>query len=264
MLAPSILVLDSGLGGLSVLRALSVELSGVPLLYVADTAAFPYGKRSAEDIFTRASEVISHMEAAHSIALVVIACNTLSTLCLSELRAAHAVPFVGTVPAIKVAAERSHTKRFTLLATPNTVDSTYTLQLIAQFAGGCVVDRVGAPHLAAIAETYMLDGTLDAKLLAADIAPCFYDDENGITDSVVLGCTHYPFLASAIQGAAPWDVSLIDPAPAIAQQAARMWKPIRLPGDLTHYAFVTRAADVPRYTPVFRRFGFARTSSVEV
>lgn len=261
MLPSSILVLDSGLGGLSVLSALSTSLPGAPLVYVADTGAFPYGKRSAHDIFTRASHVIAQAAEAHRIALAVVACNTLSTLCLAELRAAHSMPFVGTVPAIKVAAERSRSKRFTLLATPNTADSAYSLDLIQRFASGCHVDRVGAPNLARIAESFLLDGQYDEALLAADIAPCFHDDAMGRTDTIVLGCTHYPFLADAIQQRAPWPVALIDPSLAIAQQAGRLWKGDA--GSHAHrHAYVTRAGDVARYAPVFARFGFAATSAL--
>ncbi len=262
MIAPSILVLDSGLGGLSVVRALRLTLPEVALLYVADTAAFPYGNRSAADICSRASKVIAHMENEFPIALVVIACNTLSTLCLAELRAQHSVPFVGTVPAVKVAAERSLTKRFTLLATPNTVDSAYSTNLIAQFASGCRVDRVGAPHLAALAENFLLTGSLDTALLTQDIAPCFHDDADGKTDTLVLGCTHYPFLDAAIEAAAPWKVTLIDPAPAIAQQAFRIWKPLPAPQQVQHHAFVTRGADTERYRTVFTSAGFSTTSAL--
>ena len=259
MITPSILVLDSGLGGLSVMRALRENLPAAPLLYVADTAAFPYGKRSAEELCARASAVITQMLHAHEIALVVVACNTLSTLCLSELRALHAVPFVGTVPAIKVAAQQSRSTRFTLLATPNTADSPYSNDLIARFAQGCTVDRVGAPHLAALAETFLLDGTLDTELLARDIAPCFHDDARGKTDTLVLGCTHYPFLAEAIHAASPWPVTLIDPAFAIAQQAGRLWTSDMHSDAPVHHAFVTAAHDVARYAPVFECFGFAST-----
>lgn len=262
MIAPSILVLDSGLGGLSVLRALRETVPHAPLLYIADTAAFPYGSRSAEEIGARANEVIGQVMQAHAIGLVVIACNTLSTLCLASLRTQYAVPFVGTVPAIKVAAERSQSRRFTLLATPNTADSVYSNELIARFASDCHVDKVGAPNLARLAEQYLLDGTLDRALLTQDIVPCFHDDAKGRTDILVLGCTHYPFLADAIAEAAPWPVHLIDPAFAIARQAGRLWSAAPLGEQVMLRAFVTRAADVARYQPVFSRFGFSGTASL--
>lgn len=264
MIAPSILVFDSGLGGLSVLRALRETLPNAPLLYVADTAAFPYGNRSAQDICKRASSVISAMERQHAIGLVVIACNTLSTLCLGALRSLHAIPFVGTVPAIKVAAARSLTKRFTLLATPNTADSTYSNDLIATFAKGCHVDCVGAPHLASIAERFLLEGTLSLEQVSHDIAPCFHDDAQGRTDMLVLGCTHYPFLAEAIRAVSPWDVALIDPALAIAQQAGRLWNGQGAMRDAVHHAFVTRASDQLRYDTVFTRFGFSSTGTLQL
>lgn len=258
---PHILILDSGLGGLSVVAALRAALPGANLLYVADTGGFPYGQRSAEDVTARADAMLQHMCAHYPVGLAVIACNTLTTLSLAHLRAQHTVPFVGTVPAVKVAAEQSQSKRFTLLATPRTVASDYTARLIAEHAASCVVDRVGAPNLALIAEDLLLGGTPDEAAIAADIAPAFFDDARGKTDTLVLGCTHYPFLSDAILRLAPWKVSLIDPAPAIARQAARLFTG---GGDGRSDAFVTSAAALAHYQPVFARFGFAGPSLLEL
>lgn len=249
-----ILVLDSGLGGLSVLDAITKTLPSAPLIYVADNAAFPYGNRSAEDIFARAKHVIEKVARTHTIALIVIACNTLSTLCLESLRAAMDYSFVGTVPAVKIAARESITKRFTLLATPNTVRSDYTKQLIAMHAKDCLVDVVGAAHLAEIAEAWLLGESVDETRIAQEIAPCFYDDAHGKTDAIVLGCTHYPFLLHHMQKASPWQVIMIDPSLAIARQTARLWQPVGAQGDLL--AYVTKSEKMSDYETVFARFGF--------
>jgi glutamate racemase len=259
MSTASLLVLDSGLGGLSVTTALRDALPGIPLLYVADTAAFPYGKRPASAILAHVSEVLESVLAAHSVALIVVACNTLSTLALSDLRARFPLPFVGTVPAIKLAAQ-TH-PRFTLLATQNTAGSAYSTDLITRFAAGNVVDRVGAAHLAEMAEAFLLGAPLDEKRLAQEFAPCFHDDAQGKTSAIVLGCTHYPFLLAQFTALAPWPVVYIDPAPAIARQAATLWH-AGADAAVPHRAYVTNASDVARYAPVFHRFGFAKTAAL--
>jgi glutamate racemase len=151
-------------------------------------------------------------------AAVVIACNTASTLVLEPLRAAHRLPFVGTVPAIKPAAERSETSVFSVLATPATIERDYTRDLITRFAAGCHVRLVGAPDLARVAEAHLLDQPIDRDHLAGQIAPCFYEAEGRRSDIVVLACTHYPFLTGAMDEVSPWAVTWLDPAPAIARR----------------------------------------------
>lgn len=252
--AAHILVLDSGLGGLSVRGAITKTLPYAPLIYVADNAAFPYGNRSADEIFARAKHVIKTVAHTHKIALIVIACNTLSTLCLDALRGVFTYPFVGTVPAIKVAARDSITKRFTLLATPNTARSDYTKYLITTHAKECLVDVVGAAHLAEMAEAQLLGEAVDDRRIEQEIAPCFFDDANGKTDMIVLGCTHYPFLFTQMQKVSPWPVTMIDPALAIAKQTARLWLPTMAQGD--SHAYVTKSDGIAQYETVFARFGF--------
>ena len=247
------IVMDSGLGGISVVRALRALSPNLPLVYLADTAGFPYGNRNATDITTRAQTLIRALAEHHAPSSMVLACNTLSTLCLEGLRASFPYPFVGTVPAIKVAAGLSRSKRFTLLATPNTADSLYSRQLIAQFAGDCTVDSYGAPNLAAYAERMMLGEPIDPALLRAEIAPAFHDDgADNRTDTVVLGCTHYPLLVETLRTLAPWEVQWIDSSDAIARRA--LTHPDTPPGIST--AYVTEKTDIARYQPVFEREGF--------
>lgn len=243
------IVMDSGLGGISVVRALRAARPGLALTYIADTAGFPYGGRDAEDLARRAETILRAADAGTNTA-VVVACNTLSTLCLARLRAGFANPFVGTVPAVKVAAGVS--RRFTLLATPNTADSAYSLDLIARFAPDAVVDRVGAPRLAGMAERMLLGLPVDRDALAAEIAPCFQDDALGRTDAIVLGCTHYPLIAESLRAVAPWPVRWIDSGAAIARRALDLMDGASGPST----AFVTGEADVEPYRAVFRREGF--------
>lgn len=248
------LIMDSGLGGLSVVRALRAAQPELSLTYLADTAGFPYGSRSAEAITQRASALIARVIDSHAPGCIVLACNTLSTLCLDALRAQFDVPFVGTVPAVKVAATRA--KRFTLLATPNTADSAYSKKLIADFAGDAVVDRYGAPKLAAMAEAHLLGSALDMNALQAEISPAFHDDDRGRTKAMVLGCTHYPLILDALKKAALWDVEWIDSSDAIARRALSVTDGAA-PTDST--ALVTSGDDIGRYEEVFAREGFATT-----
>lgn len=248
------IVVDSGLGGISVVRALRASNPTLALTYIADTAGFPYGSRSAGDISTRA-ETLIRAASPHAHAPVVLACNTLSTLCLESLRTCFAMPFVGTVPAIKVAASLSRTRRFTLLATPNTADSAYTKNLIHSFAEDCVVDRYGAPGLAAMAEQMLLGEPVSPETLRAELAPAFHDDAAGKTDAIVLGCTHYPLILDALRRVAPWEVMWIDSADAIARRAGSL---ADVPPTAS-VAYVTREPDVARYRALFTREGFSET-----
>jgi glutamate racemase len=248
------LVMDSGLGGISVVRAMRALAPGRSLTYLADTAGFPYGNRSAAEIATRAETLIRQLHMQQELSSVVLACNTLSTLCLDALRARFAFAFVGTVPAIKVAAARSRSKRFTLLATPNTAQSDYSRALIAQFASGCTVDCYGAPNLAPYAERILLGEEIDAGLLRAELAPAFHDG----TDSIVLGCTHYPLIAEQLCAVAPWEVAWIDSSDAIARRALSL---ADAPPERS-IAYVTRAGDVARYRDIFSREGFDETRAL--
>ncbi len=151
-----------------------------------------------------------------------IACNTASTLVLPPLRERFAVPFVGTVPAIKPAAAQTRSGVVAVLATPGTIKRDYTRDLIAQFAGRCDVRLVGAPELAAMAERHLAGEAVDMDALAEQIGPCFVTQDGRRTDIVVLACTHYPLLIDQMTAAAPWPVTWLDPAPAIARQVARV------------------------------------------
>ena len=150
--APTILVFDSGLGGLTVFREIVKARPDAAYVYVADDAFFPYGHHGEADIIARVVPLIGDLIAAHAPDLVVIACNTASTLVMAQLREAYAVPFVGTVPAIKPACAASQTRRVSVLGTKGTVRREYTEGLIRDFAQGCDVTLVGAAHLASLAE----------------------------------------------------------------------------------------------------------------
>ncbi len=220
---PTILVFDSGLGGLTVLDALRRARPDARYLYVGDDAAFPYGRLTEAAVVARVLTVMERLVAAHRPDLVVIACNTASTVVLPALRQRFTTPFVGVVPPIKPAAAATRSRLVSLLATPGTVARSYTQDLIATYAGACSVTRVGAQNLAAYAEAELAGAPVDDAALAAEIAPCFVTEADGRrTDVVCLACTHYPLLLPRLEALAPWPVTWIDPAPAIARRVVQL------------------------------------------
>jgi glutamate racemase len=215
---PTILVFDSGVGGLTVFREVIAARPDARYVYVADDAGFPYGNLAEDRLIARVTQVIGDAIAAHDPDLIVIACNTASTLALKDVRARFSVPFVGTVPAIKPACARSKSQRIAVLGTQATVSREYTHALIREFANGCEVVLVGSPRLAGFAEAELAGKPVSDADIEAEITPCFIDGNGRRCDTVVLACTHYPLLIERFRANAPWPVDWIDPAPAIARR----------------------------------------------
>jgi glutamate racemase len=219
--AHSVLVFDSGLGGLTVLREIERQRPDLKLTYAADDAAFPYGRLDDQALVDRVVAVVGRLLETLQPDLAVIACNTASTLALPPLRARFSIPFVGTVPAIKPACEQSKTKRVSVLATSGTVRRDYTQALIREFGAGCEVTLVGSERLASLAESVLRGEPVSADDIGAEIAPCFVDD-GARTDTIVLACTHYPLILDRFIELAPWPVTWVDPAEAIARRASSL------------------------------------------
>jgi len=232
-------------------------LPRVPTVFAADTAAFPYGRLADEALTARVLEVMARLIADVAPALAVIACNTASTLVLPQLRARFDMPFVGTVPAVKPAAAMTKSGLISVLATPGTVKRDYTADLIKSFAAGKEVTLVGAPRLASLAEAALRGETVSDAEIAAEIQPVFVEKDGRRTDVVVLACTHYPLLTAAFERLAPWPVTWLDPAPAIARRVRDVLPPRpaeeRAPN---HRGLVTsNGATAAALTPAFARFG---------
>ena len=218
-----ILVFDSGIGGLTVLREARLLMPERGFIYVADDTGFPYGRWDEEPLRARIVRLFEALFERYDPEAVIIACNTAFTLAGADLR--QRFPdrrFIGTVPAIKPAAERTRSGLVSVLATPGTVKRAYTRDLIQSFASQCHVRLVGSENLARMAEAYIRGDTLDDAAVLAEIAPCFVEKDGLRTDIVVLACTHYPFLANVFRRLAPWPVDWLDPAEAIARQARRL------------------------------------------
>ncbi len=219
----AVVVFDSGLGGLTVLAEMLKLVPASSLLFAADDAVFPYGGLSEAALLDRVVAVVGALVLAYRPLVVVIACNTASTVVLPALRARWpAIAFVGTVPAIKPAAAASQTGLVSVLATPGTVAREYTRALVRSFAGDARVTLVGSTRLAGMAEAAMRGEAVDERAVAAEIAPAFVQADALRTDVVVLACTHYPLLLPVLRRVAPWPVQWIDPAPAIARRAAQV------------------------------------------
>lgn len=215
-----ILVFDSGIGGLTVLREARVLMPEWGFVYVADDAAFPYGAWNEADLLERLIGLFGRLIETHRPAMIVIACNTASTLAIDRLREIYPdETFVGTVPAIKPAAERTQSGLVSVLATPGTVRRQYTRDLIHRYASKCDVRLVGSQSLAGLAEQYMREGFVDEEAVRGEIEPCFVERDGSRTDIVVLACTHYPFLVNRMRKVAPWPVDWIDTSEAIARRA---------------------------------------------
>ncbi len=225
MAHPTILVFDSGLGGLTVFREIAAARADAKLVYAADDAFFPYGAHGETALVARVVPLIGELIARATPDLVVIACNTASTIVLPHLRARYTVPFVGTVPAIKPACAGSTSKRVSVLGTEATVQREYTKALIRDFAQGCDVTLVGSARLAPLAEAARRAEPVEDAAIAAELAPCFVADASRRTDTVVLACTHYPLLIDRLRRLAPWPVAWIDPAPAIARRVVELIGP---------------------------------------
>ena len=226
---PTILVFDSGLGGLTVLREIVGARPDAHYVYVADDAFFPYGHHGEDEIIARVVPLIGELIAAHAPDLVVIACNTASTLVMSHLRERYKVPFVGTVPAIKPACASSKTKRVSVLGTRGTVKREYTRALIRDFAQGCEVTLVGSADLASLAEA-ALSG--EAVSDGAISQPNSRHALSATAKAILVAPTPWcwpapiiPLLMDRLVALAPWPVDWIDPAPAIARRVSDLLGP---------------------------------------
>jgi glutamate racemase len=225
--SPRILVFDSGLGGLTVFAPVAQARPDAELTYVADDAFFPYGALAETALVERVVSLMAELIARERPDLVVVACNTASTLVLGPLRARWPdLPFVGTVPAIKPAASASRSKLVSVLATPGTVARDYTRGLIREFAGDCEVTLVGSAALAGLAERALRGEAVADDEIAQEIAPAFVERDGRRTDQIVLACTHFPLLAERLKALSPWEAEFVDPAPAIARRVDALLGPV--------------------------------------
>ena len=193
---PTILVFDSGLGGLTVFSEVLKIRPDARYVYAADDAGFPYGRLAETVLAERVVAVMERLIELHDPDIAVVACNTASTLVLPYLRARFSIPFVGTVPAIKPAAQTTRTGYVTVLATPATVARDYTRDLIETYAAGCKVNLVGSRRLAGFAEAELAGSPVSDEELLEELGPCFIEDAGG--QDRCGGAELHPLPASAV------------------------------------------------------------------
>ncbi len=213
-----ILFFDSGVGGLSVVDAVRARLPDAPFVYAADSAGFPYGTKSEAEIAARVPALLGRLAERLHPRLIVIACNTASTIALAHVRAALDVPVVGTVPAIKPAALLSKTRVIGVLGTDATVRQPYVDRLSAEFASDCTVVRHGAAALVELAEAKLRGERIAPEALVAAVAPLA---AVGRLDTVVLACTHFPLLGGELAACLP-GVTLVDSGEGIARRVVHL------------------------------------------
>lgn len=211
-------IFDSGVGGLSVLHVIRDLLPAEHILYLADQAHIPYGPRQKADIRDFAYGITEFL-LAQGAKLIVVACNTASAAALHDLRGRFPeVPFVGMEPAVKPAATLTQTGRVGVLATPTTFAGDLYATLVDRFAQGIEIFQNTCPGLVEQIERGGLETPATRAILESALHPMLAED----VDTIVLGCTHYPFVIPLIQAITGPEVRTIDPAPAIARQTRRL------------------------------------------
>ncbi len=241
-----ILLFDSGVGGLSVLAQVRKALPQASIVYVADNGGFPYGTKSEEEIAARVPALLGRLAERFRPRLITIACNTASTIALAGVRAALDLPIVGTVPAIKPAAELSRTRVIGVLGTEATVRQPYVDDLSARFAGDCTVLRHGSARLVTLAEASLRgEPTADAEY-AAVMAGLLDQPMADQMDIVVLACTHFPLVSDRLAAVAPRPITFVDGAAGIARRIAYLTRDQRWPDyPVEGRAVFTAPLDVP-------------------
>jgi glutamate racemase len=259
--APVILAADSGLGGLTIVAEIRKALPQARLAYLCDNAFFPYGTRPDAELLAHFLGVMNRAIDRVRPDLIVTACNTISTICLPQLRAATSIPVVGVVPAVKPAAQQSNRKIIGLLATPATVNRPYTDDLIQRYAADCSVLRIGSAELVEMAEEKLLGQPADVGRLRQILAPFFDRPAESQPDVVVLACTHFPLLSAELLAAGPAEVAWIDSGAAVARRVVDVLPPPRGTGIAADIA-LTSANHTPALRHALAQFGFSRVETL--
>lgn len=260
MSAPPILIFDSGVGGLSVTAPVMAVLPSAPIVYAADNAGFPYGSKSESELAARVPALLGRLAERYRPRLIVIACNTASTVALAHVRDALSLPIVGTVPAIKPAAEQTKTGVIGVLGTPATVRQAYVDRLTVDHASGCTVLRHGAENLARHAEAVLRGEEVPDAAFAAPMAGLLQQERGAEMDMVVLACTHFPMVKEKLAKVAGRPITFLHGGEGIARRTAYLLEGETWPdADPEHLAVFTK--DDPRVEalkPAFETRGFGR------
>ena len=262
---PTVLVFDSGVGGLSVYDEVRQLLPDLHYIYAFDNVAFPYGEKSEEFIVERVVEIVTAVQERYPLALAIIACNTASTVSLPALREKFAFPVVGVVPAIKPAARLTTNGVVGLLATRGTVRRPYTHELVARFAAECKIEMLGSAELVELAEAKLHGHPVDLEELRKILRPWLRMKEP--PDTVVLGCTHFPLLEEELLQVLPEGTRLIDSGAAIARRTVWLLEhesPNAFSADENIAFCMGLTPEIAQLTPVLQRYGFPEVEKLAV
>jgi glutamate racemase len=248
-------MLDSGVGGLSVLDDVRALLPAIDISYVADNAGFPYGTKTEMEVATRVCALLGRLTERLQPDLIVIACNTASTIALAHARAVLDVPVVGTVPAIKPAAEMSKSRVIGVLGTMATVRQPYVARLSADHAADCTVLLHGSARLVELAEAQLRGDPVTAADVAPELAGLTSQKGGERIDQIALACTHFPLLLPQLQAAAP-GMGFVDGGPGIARRVATLLGERGQKGEGRGRALFTRHDEqVDALAPALHRYG---------
>ncbi|NDJ55484.1 glutamate racemase [Enterobacteriaceae bacterium 4M9] len=262
---PTVLVFDSGVGGLSVYDEVRQLLPNLHYIYAFDNVAFPYGEKSEEFIVERVVDIVGAVHRQHPMAMAIIACNTASTVSLPALREKFDFPVVGVVPAIKPAARLTANGIVGLLATRATVRRPYTHELISRFATECRIEMLGSAELVEMAEAKLHGAEVPLDELRKILRPWLRMPEP--PDTVVLGCTHFPLLADELMQVLPEGTRLVDSGAAIARRTAWLLEneaPQRLSADENSAFCMALTHETAQLLPVLQRYGFNSLAKLDV
>ena len=259
-----ILVFDSGIGGLSVLRPILDLLPRAPLVYACDYKGLPYGEKSEAEVATRVSALLGRLVERVRPRLAVIACNTASTIALAHVRAALDIPFVGTVPAIKPAAELSRSRVIGLLGTAATIRQPYVDRLAADHAADCTILRHGAGELVGAAEAKLAGRPFDPATIQRAIDALRAQPGGDAMDALVLACTHFPLLADELASAAGPGVALVEGNAGIARRVAHLVAGQDWPSGTPLRTVIGNGGreQIAAAWPAFAQLGFSETDLV--
>ena len=254
-----LLLFDSGVGGLSVLAELRAALPQAPVIYAADNGGLPYGPKSEAEVAARVCGLLGRMSERYRPRLICIACNTASTIALGMVRDVLAVPIVGTVPAIKPAAEVTRSGTIGLLGTAATIRQGYVDRLEAEFAVGKRLLRFAAPELVGAAEAKLRGQDVDPAVFAR-VAAGLRDQPGGAEiDTVVLACTHFPLLRTELAEAFGPEVQFIDGAAGIARRIVHLTQGHSFARTAPDFALFTRHDEtLAALAPALAHHGLSR------
>ena len=253
----SILIFDSGIGGLSIMQHIEQRLPNLSIHYVADYAAYPYGEKEEQWLIKRINELMNSLNSRLKPDAIIVACNTASTLALPTLRRNLSTPIVGVIPAIKTASELSQNKKIGLLATPGTVSRTYMDELIEEFATDCQVTRVGSTNMVNLAEQ-KLSGNPPSPISLKEIIQPFIENQ---CDHVVLGCTHFPLLKNELAHLNT-GITFIDSGTAIANRTQYILKAIPTHANKKEMTFYTTKKIHPSLENHLTTMGFHSLNNI--